>query len=89
MGWIKRKIKQLPVVGLLASPFLSEYYCGYQVPMQYNRQQHSCRQQPMQYNRQQHAREGSCEFDLSRRVAVDRAASLCLMGSVEPTVIPR
>jgi hypothetical protein len=25
VGWLKRKIKQLPVVGLLASPFLSEY----------------------------------------------------------------
>lgn len=25
VGWLKRKIKQLPVVGLLASPFLSEH----------------------------------------------------------------
>lgn len=24
VGWLKRKIKQLPVVGLLASPFLSK-----------------------------------------------------------------
>jgi hypothetical protein len=25
VGWLKRKIQQLPVVGLLASPFLSKW----------------------------------------------------------------
>jgi len=28
VGWLKRKIKQLPVVGLLASPFLSKCDAG-------------------------------------------------------------
>lgn len=34
VGWIKRRIKQLPVVGLLASPFLSKCYVPGDVTVQ-------------------------------------------------------